>query len=140
NPACLRAREVGRQRQARLRTEAVLAAATRQLVDDAVGPRVLPHDGVVDGLAGRAVPQEGRFALVCDPDRGDLPAFDTAPDQSALDHFLGALPDLLRVVLDPARPWIDLLMLLLVRGDDVPAMVEQHAAGACCALVDGRDV
>jgi hypothetical protein len=33
---------------------------------------ILPHDGVVDSLASDAVPDDGRFTLVRDPDSGHI--------------------------------------------------------------------
>ena len=50
------------------------------------------------------------------------------------------LPDLLRVVLDPAGPGEDLLVLELAGRDDLALVVEDHRAGGCGALVDGEDV
>ena len=36
------------------------------------GAAVLPHDGVGDGLAGLAIPQQRCLALIGDPDGGDV--------------------------------------------------------------------
>jgi hypothetical protein len=63
---------------------------------------VLPDDGVRERLAARPLPEQGRLALVCDPDRGDL-----ARAHSGLGQYLAGrtelgLPEQLRVVLDPA--------------------------------------
>src|SRR5207247_4366049 len=99
-------------RQARLHAEAVLAAVRRQLVADLVGAGVLPDDRVVDGLPVGAVPDHGRLTLVGHPDRGDVRRRDLV--EPGLDDLLRALPDLVRVVLDPARLRVDLLVLLLV--------------------------
>ena len=69
---------------------------------DVGGAAVLPDDGVVDRLAGLAIPDDGGLALVGDADRGDVlasaPAFFSALRQTATRR-----PDLLRLVLDPAR-------------------------------------
>ena len=84
-----------------------------------VGARVLPDDRVVDRLAGRAVPDDCRLALVGDAQRGDV-ARRRRPVERPSDHLLRALPDLHRVVLDPARLGIDLLVLLLVEPTTLP--------------------
>src|SRR5438309_2350752 len=104
-----------------------------------MGASVLPDDGVVDRLARAAVPDNSCFALVGDTHRGDVLAAQSAPGKCALDHFLGALPDLLRIVLDPARAGVDLLMLLLIDGHHVALVTKDHAAGARRALIDGSD-
>ena len=56
------------------------------------------------------------------------------------DDLAGVVPDLVRVVLDPAGPREDLLVLLLVDGDDPAVVVEDHAPGGRGALVDRGDV
>ena len=66
------------------------------------GAAILPDDGVVDRLAGVAIPEDGGFALVGDADGGDvagvMPAFFSALNgDSPL-----RLPDLVRIMLDPS--------------------------------------
>ena len=140
DPLDLGAREVGRQRQADLGPEAVLAAVLAELVDVDVGARVLPDDRVVDGLAGVLVPDDRGLALVGDADGGDVGGGDAGLLEGALDDLLAARPDLRRIVLDPARLGVDLLVLLLVDRDDAAGVVEDHEAGARGALVEGSDV
>ena len=57
-----------------------------------------------------------------------------------VDDLAGARPDLRRVVLDPARLGIDLLVLLLRDADHLATVVEDHAARARGALVEGGRV
>ena len=140
DPLDLRPREVGRERQADLRAQAVLAAVLGELVDDHVGPRVLPDDRVVNGLAGVPVPDDSGLALVGDADGREVRGGDAGLVERAADDFLAARPDLRRVVLDPARLGVDLLVLLLVDGDHLPAMIEDHEAGAGRALVEGANI
>ena len=70
---------------------------------DIGGAAVLPDDGAVHRLARGAVPHHGGLALVGDADGGDVlgltPAFFSASRQVAI----GRGPDVLRLVLDPAR-------------------------------------
>ena len=68
NPADLERAEIGGQRQAGLGAEAVAAAIARQFRHRVGGARVLPDQRVVDGRAAVAVPHDGGFALVGDPD------------------------------------------------------------------------
>src|SRR5205823_6632265 len=134
DPLDLRAGEVGRDREPRLGPEPVLASIGAELVADLVRARVLPDDCVEDGPTARALPDDRRLALVRDADAGDVARVDLV--EPGPDHLLRPLPDLHRVVLDPARLRVDLLVLLLVDRDNLPAVVEDHEAGACSALVD----
>ena len=73
DPADLRPREVGGQRQPDLGLVPLGAAAqVTELLDDRVGAGVLPDDRVVHRLAGRPVPDQRGLALVGDPDGGDV--------------------------------------------------------------------
>ncbi|GAA3071025.1 hypothetical protein GCM10020000_64550 [Streptomyces olivoverticillatus] len=138
-PADLGAGEVGGQRQARLAAEAVLADVAAELLAQGVGTGVLPDDGVVDRLAGVLVPHQRGLTLVGDADRLDVGGGDARLLDGARDDFLDVGPDLLGVVLDPARLGEDLLVFLLVDGDDAAVAVEDDAAGGGGALVDRRD-
>ena len=88
DPAHLRTREVGRDRKPVLLTEAILAAVRGELVEDLVRAGVLPHDRVVDRLAGVAVPHHRGLALVGDPERGDRTDVAAGLLQGAFDHVL----------------------------------------------------
>ena len=122
-----------------LAAEAVLADVAAELPAERVGAGVLPDEGVVDGLAGVPVPQQGGLALVGDADRLDVGGGDTRLDDRAGDDLLDIGPDLGGVVFDPARLGEDLLVLLLVDGDDPAVLVEDDAAAGRGALVDGGD-
>src|SRR5690606_34379799 len=136
DPADLRAGEVGGEGQTGLVTEPVLPAVLAELVDDLVRPGVLPDDGVVNGLAGVAVPHHRRLPLVGDADGGDVGDVHAPLLQRPVDDLLGAVPDLLRVVLHPAGLGVDLVVFVLVDRHDLAAVVEDHAAGAGRSLVD----
>ena len=49
-----------------------------ELLAESGGAAILPDDGVVDGLAGGAVPDDGGFALVGDADGGDVAGLHSA--------------------------------------------------------------
>ena len=82
------------------------------------GAAVLPDDGVVDRLAGRAVPDHGGLALVGDADAGDIARPRRRPWPAPRARSRPRRPDLLRVVLDPAGRRINL-------------------RNSCCALATG---
>ena len=77
--------------------------------DDELG--VLPDQGVVVGLAGVLVPDEGGLALVGHTDGRNVIGVDLGLLQASLDHVLGAFPDLHRVMLYPASLRVELWYL-----------------------------
>jgi hypothetical protein len=140
DPDDLRAREVGGEGKPDGGLEPLDAAVGCEAVDDLLGARVLPDDGVVDGLAGGAVPHHGGLALVGDAHGLDVVARDVGLGQRLPDDLARVAPDLHRVVLDPAGAGEDLLVLELAGGDDGSGVVEDDGARAGGALVDGDDV
>jgi hypothetical protein len=118
----------------------LLVARTGERRAGIVGAAILPDDRIVDRLAGGAVPDDGRLALVGDPDRRDV-----------LGRHLGARhrgargrdrrsPDALRVMLDPARRRIDLREFELREPDRAQRFVEQKRARGGRALVDRKQM
>jgi hypothetical protein len=102
------------------------------------GAAVLPDDGVVNRLPRGTVPQHGGFALV-----GDAQCVDVLRSQPGTGQHLsgsGQLcgPDVVRVVLDPARLREDLPKLALRHGHHVAQAIEHDAARAGGALVQGE--
>ena len=111
-----------------------------ELADEPAGARVLPHDRVVDRLAGLAVPDDRGLALVGDADRLDVAGLGVGVGHRAVDDLARAAPDLGRVVLDPAGLRVDLLVLALIDVGDAAVLVEEDEARAGGALVDRADV
>jgi hypothetical protein len=134
-----RAGEVRRRRQARAAADELAVTAAFQCGDDPVGARVLPHDGIRDGQAGAAVPHDRRLALVRDPDAGEVAAAQSGAVQRRLDDRPRALPDLQRIVLDPAGARQDLRVLQLVARDLGACRVEHQEPRARGAVVDRPD-
>ncbi len=94
------------------------------------GTAALPHDRVIDGLAGLAVPEDDGLALVGDTDRRDIRV-----GSADLLHCLSCngelcLPDLVGVMLDPAGLRIILRKLFLRHAADLALFVEEDAAVA----------
>ena len=104
------------------------------------GAAVLPNDGVVNGLAGAFVPHHRGFALVGDAHRRHLGGADAGFGQGLLRGGQLGLPNLHRVVFDPARLGVDLGDLLLRHGHDLALGVEHNAARAGGALVEREEV
>ncbi len=78
--------------------------------------------------AGRAVPHDGRLALVGDADRGHVALRSTSRLRQRLVHHARLRrPDLVRVVLDPARLREDLAELLLRGRRTVPSRPNRMA-------------
>ena len=72
-------------------------------------------NGLVDGFVAITLPQEGRLALVGDADGGDALTGDAGGFQRSSGGVDDTLPDLFRVVLNPAR-----LREMLLELDVVP--------------------
>ncbi len=68
------------------------------------GAPVLPDDRRADRRAGRALPHDGRLALVRDPDRLDVACGGACVGERRRRGRLDARPQRLRVLLDPAGP------------------------------------
>ena len=118
NPGDLGRGEVGVEDEAGSVGDVVGDAGLLELCAFGGGSAVLPDDGGVDGVAGCAVPDDDRFALVGDADCGQIARacvglgedFDGATE-------LGG-ENLIGVVLDPTGLGIELLEFVLGNGDD----------------------
>ena len=140
HPLQLGAGEVGVYQQASFGLDGGGVALFAQLRTGGLGAPVLPHDGVVHGLARLAVPQHRGFALV-----GDAHGAHGARCNARLGQRLAGCgelgaPDLQRVVLHPAGLGVDLRQLPLRLRHDVAAFVKNDAAGAGGALVECEQV
>ncbi len=139
NPRDLARGEVGRRWQAGPAPDHLAAAVALQRGHDPVGAGVLPDDRVVVWPAGARVPHDRGLALVGDAERGQVRGAEAGVGQGRRDDGGRALPDLHRVVLDPARARQDLGVFELAAGDLAAIMIENHETGACGALVDRPD-
>src|SRR5439155_8693799 len=139
DPLDLPGREVRRRRQPGPAADHLAPAVAVQGGGDAVGTGVLPDDRVVVRTAGAAVPHHRGLPLVGDTERGQVGRAQAARVHRGTHHRRRTLPDLHRVVLDPAGTGQDLFVFELVPADLVTAMVEDHEPGAGGALVDRAD-
>ena len=100
---------------------------------------VLPDERPVQRLARRPVPGENGLALVGDADAVQVGALDAGIGDRLHRDPPRHLPDLGRVVLDPARPREVLLELRVGPPDDPALCVEDQAGRAGRPLVDRED-
>jgi hypothetical protein len=101
---------------------------------------VLPHDGAVQRPAGAAVEGNERLALVGDADGGDRLGGGLCRGQAAGDLREGGAdggPDLVGVVLHPARFGEVLGQLAVGDIDDAGVLVDDQGADAGRARIDG---
>ena len=115
-----------------------LAAFRLQPRADVGGAAVLPDDGAVHRLTGGAVPHHRGLALVGDADRGDVLCGEARLLQRLAADRDGRGPDVLGLVLDPARRRKMLRELLLRHGRDRDVAAKHDGARGGGALIDGQ--
>ena len=113
-PGDLGGGEIRVQAQSGAGGDQIAVAGLIQALAQGGGAAVLPDDGVVDGSAGSAVPEDDRLALVGDAEGGDAGAGGEAGvDESLAGGGQDSGPDFFRVVLYPAGAGVDLGEFLL---------------------------
>ena len=108
--------------------EALSQALGAQAFADGFGAAVLPDDGVEDRFASGALPHHGGFALVGDAKRGHVGSGQLGLFECGAAGGELAVPDVERVMLDPAGLREMLRKLLLGTGDDLAGAVEDDGA------------
>ena len=91
-------------------------------------------------MAGLAIPQQGGLALVGDADRRNVRRFQSGPGERAPRDAELRAPDVLRVVLHPARLGKNLTEFLLRLRAHAAVFGKYDGAGTGGALVEGEDV
>ena len=104
------------------------------------GAAALPDDRVADGLAGLAVPDNDRLALVGDADRRDILGFGIGKAHRLARNGKLRLPDLVRVMLDPAGLREILREFLLSDGTHFAFLVEKNTTVASRSGIQCHDV
>jgi len=136
-PGELGAGEIRVEQKPGLRRDGGLEALIFEFGAERCGATVLPDDGVVQRLAGLAMPQDVVSRWLVMPMAAMAPA--GAPDAASRDTFQRRLPNLLRVVLDPTVLRVELAMLRLRRFARRAGEIEQDGAARRGALIDGED-
>ena len=132
--------KIGVNEQAGIVPDIAFAPVLFHLLALGRGAAALPDDGVVDGAAGRLVPDDGGFPLVGDADGGHLGGRNTGLPQDPAQHLPLGTVDFLGVVFHPAGLGIDLGKLLLRAAHHLLPPVEQDGTGAGSALIQGKDI
>src|SRR5581483_2113017 len=103
----------------------------------------LPDDRAMNRLAGGALPDNGGFALIGDADRRDLRGLDLNAGAVAVQRLAERaqhrLPDLLGLVLDPARLGEVLRELSVATTPELQLLVEHQHRGPGGPLIDRDD-
>ena len=103
------------------------------------GAPVLPDNGIVDRLAGGAVPDNRGLTLIGDADAGDIAGRKPRLRHRRADGGNDGLPDFFRVVLDPAGRWKYLPEFLLGDGERLQCRIEHDRARRSRTLIDGDE-
>ena len=138
-PLDLGTREVGVEHEAGALAHERLAAGGAKLVAAPCGAPVLPHDRRMKRIAADRVPHAHGLALVGYADCRQIPLADPGLGERLAGNGVGDLPDLTRVLLDPARPrkrWSDLARRA---GDGLGPLIEDEARRRRGPLVDRED-
>ena len=139
-PGELRAGEIGIEQQARALAYEGLGAVGLEPRAGLGRTTVLPDDGTVNRPAARAIPDDRRFALVGDADRGNVLRGKPGALQRLASGRDGVAPDVFRVVLHPAVGRVVLRQFVPGKRDAAALLIEDDAARRGRALVDGEDV
>src|SRR5215218_8339954 len=138
-PLDLGAREVRVDDQPGALADQPLMSLLAELVAARGRAPILPDQGAMDRLAALRVPGHNRLALVGDADPGQVRSLYGAVGERRDRDLPRHLPDLSRVMLDPAR-LREVLFELAVRAAARPTLVvEDDAGGPSCPLVDRQD-
>src|SRR5262249_1827379 len=136
NPADLACGEIGVDEEPGLRLDGLGRAAGLQPLAELGGAAILPDDRVVNGVAGRAIPDDRRFTLIGDAERRDVGGTHTG----ARERFGGDAdlrrPDFVRVVLDPSGLRKQLCEFLLRHRHDFAVPIEDDGTRAGGALIE----
>jgi len=93
----------------------------------------------VHGCTGPAVPKESRLALVGDADGGDVGSFEPGLGERGPGGIELGLPNLERIVFNPARFRIKLLELTLDDSAHLARMIKDDRARTGSSLVEGEN-
>jgi hypothetical protein len=138
-PLDLRPGEVGVEDEPGALAKERLVAGGAQLFAAVGGAAVLPDERALQRRAGAPVPGHDRLALVGDPDCAQGGPVDARLGESSRSDRARGLPDLVGVVLDPARAREVLLELGVGAPGERALGVEDDARRAGRALVDRED-
>ena len=137
-PRELRCREVRIEHEPRGAADHRLVPGRAQLIAAFGGTAVLPHDRARPRLAGAPIPDHDGLALVRDADRRDRLAAIVHLPYDLTERLGRRSPDVLRVVLDPARSREVLRKLAVRMRTRLAVVADGEGAHPRCSGVDGN--
>ena len=138
-PGDLGGREIGIEQQPGLGRDRRLVPRPLQRPAHVGRAPVLPDDGAVDRLAAAPVPDDAGLALVGDADGGNVAGRELGGGERLPRRLHRRAPDVLRVVLDPARGRVVLGELALPRPERAQVRSEYDGAARRGALIDRQN-
>ena len=134
NPIDFGSTEVGIQRQTGLGADQ-LRVLDQRLAAFSRSP-ALPDDGVIDGVSGFAIPDDGGFTLIGNPNGVD---WARRFGQGGGDGVDDRLPNVFGIMFDPAGLRVVLFEFAIGIGDDLSGGIIDDRPGSRCALIDGQN-
>ena len=104
------------------------------------GAPILPDDRIVNRLTGNAVPDDGRFALICYTNCGDVLHPYTRAAYHLCDNADLRRPDFDWIVLDPTGLRENLFKFSLRDSGDIAGLIQQQGTGAGRPLIERKKV
>ena len=137
NPGQLRGGEIGIEKKSGLCRHHLFLAGILHHRADVRGAPVLPDNRIVDGFAGGTVPDHRCLALVGDADGDGKAAARSCFGDHGLCHVDGRLPDILRIMLDPAVCREMLREFGRLLRQDCAGLIKEDGARTRRALING---
>ena len=138
-PRDLRRGKIGIEQKPRPFRDKAFEALRLELGAMRRGAAILPDDGVVDRLAGLAIPDQRRFPLIGDADASQVRGVAVRFAQRLAPRLQHASPDVLGIVLDPSLPRENLGEFPLRHRDRRSVGAEDDGASRCRALIDDEN-
>src|SRR5690606_25841488 len=104
------------------------------------GAAILPDNRAADGLARSPIPSQRGLALIRDANGRDAIRAEPGAGERFCGHARLSSPDLLRIVLHPARLREVLAEFLLGGSPHGSGLVEDNRAAARGPLIEGEDI
>src|ERR1035437_2385922 len=137
-PFDLGSRKIGINDEPGILADVWLKPSGLQVVANSRRAATLPDDGVIDRLAACLFPDNSRFTLIGDADRGHFVGTNARLFKNLPRHATLASPDIHRIVFYPLGLPIDLCNLFLGDINDFPVLIEQDGTGTCRSLIESQ--
>ena len=138
-PGELRGREVGIEQKPRAARDLRLVAGRAQRCAELRRAPILPDDRTGNRFTAATIPKYGSLALIREAERGHVGTCGASLGEYLGDEGQLLLPDLARVMLDPARLREVLGDGALSARDCSAVMIKENGARTCRALVERKN-